>query len=96
MTEETIIWLVLEMADGLAIIGVFDSEDAARRACITPAHVMGPLGLNVDYNSVDEWWPGAVYPVKAHKGDPCVYCGLPHDEVLVGNCAGITHVDKGA
>lgn len=22
----------------------------------------------------------------AHKGDPCVYCGTPHDEVEPGDC----------
>ena len=24
----------------------------------------------------------------AHKGDPCIYCGTPHDEVGVGPCPG--------
>lgn len=23
-----------------------------------------------------------------HSGDPCVYCGLAHDEVTVGDCQG--------
>lgn len=22
----------------------------------------------------------------AHKGDPCIYCGTPHDEVEIGPC----------
>jgi hypothetical protein len=22
----------------------------------------------------------------AHKGDPCVYCGIPHDQVAKENC----------
>lgn len=24
----------------------------------------------------------------AHLGDPCIYCGTPHDEVAVGDCLG--------
>lgn len=23
-----------------------------------------------------------------HLGDPCIYCGTPHDEVVVGDCLG--------
>ncbi len=26
--------------------------------------------------------------MNEHYGDPCVYCGTPHDEVAVGNCPG--------
>lgn len=25
---------------------------------------------------------------RAHRGDPCIYCGTPHDEVAVGDCPG--------
>lgn len=24
--------------------------------------------------------------VRRHKGDPCIYCHLPHDDVPVGPC----------
>jgi len=100
MNQEKTVWLVLEMPataqDALVIVGVFDNEDAARLTCVTPLHVMGPLALNMDYSSVDLWWPGAVYPVKLHEGDPCVYCGVPHDEVAVGNCPGRWTGAKGA
>ncbi len=23
-----------------------------------------------------------------HQGDPCIYCGIPHDKVPVGDCTG--------
>jgi len=23
---------------------------------------------------------------KAHFGDPCIYCGAPHDDVSIGDC----------
>jgi hypothetical protein len=23
---------------------------------------------------------------RAHKGDPCIYCGVAHDDVSVGDC----------
>lgn len=26
--------------------------------------------------------------MKLHKGDPCEYCGLPHDDVPIGDCKG--------
>jgi len=26
--------------------------------------------------------------MKLHKGDPCEYCGLPHNDVLIGDCKG--------
>lgn len=26
----------------------------------------------------------------AHKGDPCIYCGIPHDKVLPGPCSAFT------
>lgn len=30
----------------------------------------------------------AVTKDNAHFGDPCIYCGVPHDEVPVGPCKG--------
>lgn len=27
-------------------------------------------------------------PKPLHQGDPCIHCGLPHDEVPVGHCRG--------
>lgn len=69
------LWLVLFMPttaqEALAIVGIFDTEEAARDACITPQHVMGAVRLNVDYNCTQhEWWPGAVYPIAAqYTGD---------------------------
>lgn len=26
--------------------------------------------------------------IGAHQGDPCIHCGTPHDEVVVGDCPG--------
>jgi hypothetical protein len=26
--------------------------------------------------------------VKTHYGDPCIHCGIPHDDVPVGACEG--------
>ncbi len=26
--------------------------------------------------------------MKYHYGDPCIHCGVPHDEVLIGACDG--------
>jgi len=26
--------------------------------------------------------------MRPHEGDPCVHCGIPHDEVPVGSCPG--------
>ena len=23
-----------------------------------------------------------------HKGDPCIYCGIPHNDVPIGRCGG--------
>lgn len=26
--------------------------------------------------------------VRGHVGDPCIYCGTPHDNVSIGDCPG--------
>lgn len=31
---------------------------------------------------------GVLLSASEHHGDPCVYCGIPHDEVAVGDCPG--------
>jgi hypothetical protein len=53
----------------LAVVGVFDTHDAALGACTTPQHVMGPIDLNVDYNNVNtfDYWPGAKYPLAEQQ-----------------------------
>ncbi len=30
-------------------------------------------------------------PHRRHKGDPCIYCGVPHDDVEPGPCPGRKH-----
>ena len=30
----------------------------------------------------------AEFERKFHRGDPCIYCGVPHDEVGIGFCQG--------
>ena len=67
------LWLVLHMPitaqEALAVVGVFDTHDAALAACTTPQHVMGLIDLNVDYNNVKtvDYWPGAKYPLAAEQ-----------------------------
>ena len=34
--------------------------------------------------------PGYGGPGPRHFGDPCVHCGIPHDDVPVGPCQGVS------
>jgi len=42
------------------------------------------------------WWAwnflsgGYGGPGPRHFGDPCVHCGIPHDDVPVGPCQGVS------
>ena len=29
-----------------------------------------------------------------HRGDPCIYCDTPHDDVQIGNCPGYVNSDE--
>ena len=33
-------------------------------------------------------------PAPTHFGDPCVHCGIPHDEVPVGPCSGLRNASR--
>lgn len=45
------------------LIGVFDTEEAAREACTLPYHGYGPLRLNERLPDGPNEWPGFVYPI---------------------------------
>jgi len=44
--------------------GVFDSEEKAIDACISPYYFIGPIALNFCFPDERVNWPGAYYPKK--------------------------------
>ena len=32
--------------------------------------------------------------MPTHRGDPCVYCNTPHDDVPVGHCRGLDRIER--
>ena len=75
------LWLVMHVPgsgnDIPAVVGIFDTYEAAVAACTTPRHFTGPVRLNVNYTGVQfDGWPGGRYPlakpseiVITHEGD---------------------------
>lgn len=55
-----------ESNDNFPIEGIFDNEDSARAACLTPHHCYNtiPLELNRDYSSTPDMNPNWVYPLE--------------------------------
>jgi hypothetical protein len=43
--------------------GVYDSEEKALSACISPNHFIGPAALNKSLPDETQQWPGCIYPV---------------------------------
>lgn len=57
-----------EQSDAWELMGVFDSEDQAVRACSTPLDFVGPVDLNRRYSDTPEPWVGAWFPCGAWEG----------------------------
>ncbi len=54
---------------------------------------LGPLGMyltSIGSHQTSPFPPPEFSPKFEgyHRGDPCIYCGIPHDEVPIGDCVG--------
>ncbi len=64
------LWLVFKYRESsieLEFQGVFDSEEMARAACVTPLHRMGPATLNRLLPEEGIEWEGVVYPMASDR-----------------------------
>jgi len=49
------------------LIGIYDSEERAVKACTTGNHFVGPMNLNETLPDEEEDWNGAYYPLDNIK-----------------------------
>jgi len=68
----------IEMTEGPEVSYVAKHGDWIVKQTEGIFHVISPKSFPRIYELVDIF----------HKSDPCIYCGIPHDEVPVGPCLG--------